>query len=150
MPTFSTLPPQPLPIPPGVHLGKIVKAVEKVSERGNAMISMVIELPPPGRERLPCILTFVEAARPVVNAFCSSAGLLKPVEPDVQVELAAHHALGRYLYFKVEHDEDGAPKITRFITREAALLIDPSLAEVKIQPQIPVTLPIVGTNWERR
>lgn len=150
MPTFSTLPPQPPPIQPGVHLGKIVKAVEKVSERGNEMISMVIELPPPGRERLPCILTFVEAAKPVINAFTQSAGLLRPSEPNVEVELSANHCLGRYIYFKLEHDEEGAPKISRFISRDAALLINPRLAEVAIQPQAPVTLPIVSNNWKGR
>jgi hypothetical protein len=143
VPVFSTLPPPPPPIPAGVHLGKVVKATEKTSANGNQMISMTIELPPPDRQRIGCVLTFVGAAKPVINAFCASAGLPGPTAPDIQVELSAYHCLGRYLYFKVEQDEDGGPKITRFITREQALAINPKLAGVAIQPQAPVTLPIL-------
>jgi hypothetical protein len=142
MPTFTTLALTP-EVPAGAHLGKIVKAVERVSERGNQMIVMTIELPPPDRQRLACTITFVPAARALVNAFCSSAGLVKPIEPDIEVELGAAHCLGRYLYFKIELDEDGAPRISRFIGRETALQLNPRLAEVKTQPQAPVVLPIV-------
>ena len=109
MPTFTTLSLLP-DIPAGVHLGKIVKATERISERGNPMIVMTIELPPPDRQRLPCTITFVPAARALVNAFCSSAGLIKPSEPNISVEPTARHCLNRYLYFRLEHDEDGAPK----------------------------------------
>jgi hypothetical protein len=143
MPTFSTLAPQPSPVPPGVHLGKIVKAVEKMSERGNPMIVMTIELPPPGSQRLPCVLTFCEQARRPIDAFCSSAGLIRPLEPDIEVELRSSHCLGRYLYFKVELDEDGGPKIVRFIDRDVAVQLNPALGAIAIQPRAPVTLPVV-------
>jgi hypothetical protein len=110
MPTFATLPPPPPLIPLGVHLGKVVKATERTSANCNQMISMTIELPPPGRERLPCILTFVEPAKPVINAFCASAGLIRPTAPDVQVELSAYHCLGRYLISSSSTTRTAGPK----------------------------------------
>lgn len=143
MPTFSTLPPPPPPIAPGTYLGKIATATERTSANGNPMIVMTIELPPPDRQRLPCVVTFVPAARALVNALAASADLLRPSEPDVEVELSSHHLLNRYIYFRVEHDEDGAPRITRFIDRQVALAANPRLAEVAIQPQAPIALPIV-------
>jgi hypothetical protein len=94
-------------------------------------------------QRLPCVLTFVEPARKVVDAFCSSAGLIRPVEPDIEVELKPAHVLHRYVYFRIEQDEDGAPKITRFLDRAAALAANPALATVAIIPQEPLALPVV-------
>jgi hypothetical protein len=38
---------------------------------------------------------------------------------------------------------DGAPRITRFIDRQAALAANPRLASVTLQPQQPLALPIV-------
>jgi hypothetical protein len=143
VPTFSTLLPQPPPIPPGVHLGKIVKASERTSANGNEMIVMTIQLPPPGSQRLPCVLTFCEQARRPIDAFCSSAGLIRPLEPDIEVELRAAHCLNRYIFFKVALGESDEPKIVRFLDREAALLINPAIAQIPIQPQAPVALPVV-------
>jgi hypothetical protein len=113
------------------------------------MISMVLDLAP-GRQRIPSILTFVEAARPVINAFCTSAGLLLPAEPDVEVNLTAAACLGRYTYVRIECDSDnGEPKVTRFIPRATALILNPKLAEIAIQPHAPVTLPVVGRGEEQ-
>jgi hypothetical protein len=143
VPTFSTLPPQPPQVPPGIHIGKVVRAVERLSSNGNEMLVLTLELPPPDRQRLPCVLTFVESARRPIDAFCSSAGLIRPLEPDIEVELRADHCLRRYIYFRLEHDESGTPKIVRFIDREQALLINPKLAGIAIQPLLPITLPVV-------
>jgi hypothetical protein len=132
----------------GVYVCKVTRAVEKVSERGNEMISMMLSLAD-GRS-IPCILTFVEAARPVINAFCSSAELVKPLEDGIEVELTAHHCLGRYLYVVIVNDgndpvSDPIPRICRFITREQALLI----AQIKLQPQAPITLPVVSKKEQQ-
>jgi hypothetical protein len=147
MPRFLTNVQAGAAIPDGVYVCKVTKAVEKVSERGNAMISMTLSLAD-GRS-LPCILTFVEAARPVINAFCSSAELAKPLEHGIEVELTAHHCLGRYLYVVITNISDPAsdpiPRISRFITREQALIKNPALAQIKLSPQEPRTLkPITG------
>jgi hypothetical protein len=142
MPTFTTLGLRP-EVPEGAHLGKIIKATERTSSNGNEMIVMTIELPPPGRQRLRCTVTFVPGAQVLVNALCQSAGLIRPSEPDIQVELCSHHLLNRYLYFRAELDESGAPKIVRFLSREQALSINPKLAGIAIQPLLPITLPVV-------
>jgi hypothetical protein len=141
VPTFKTLPPIEPPPAPGVYIAKIVKAAERVSEAGNSMIVMVFELP--DRRRLPCVLTFVDQARRPIDAFCSSAELIRPSTSDIEVELRADHCLNRYIYFRLEHDEDGAPRITRFIDHQAALAANPRLAEIALNPQQPLTLPVV-------
>jgi hypothetical protein len=141
VPTFKTLPPIEPPPAPGIYVGKVVKAAERVSEAGNEMLVMRLQLP--DGKILPCVLTFCEQARRPIDAFCSSAELIRPSEPDVEVELRAQHVLNRYIYCKIEHDEDGAPRITRFIDRQAALAANPRLASVTLQPQQPLALPIV-------
>jgi hypothetical protein len=143
VPTFRTLLPIEPPPAPGIYIGKVIRAVERLSSNNNEMLVLTLELPPPGRERLPCILTFCEAARKPIDAFCSSAGLIRPLEPDVEVCLRPEHVLQRYVYFRLEHDQDGSPRITRFIDRQAAVQLNPKLAEVAIQSLPPVALPIV-------
>ena len=141
MPTFKTLPPVEPPPAPGTYVAKIIKAAQRTSEAGNEMLVMRIQLPE--GKTLPCILTFVERSRVVVNAFCSSAELIRPSEPDTEVDLRPEHCLNRYLYFKLECDEDGSPRISRFIDRQTALAANPRLAGIKLGPQQPLVLPIV-------
>src|SRR6516162_8599137 len=102
MPRFATLPPQQPPLSPGVYIGKIASATGRVSEAGNDLISMRIVFP--DGQSLPCCLTFVPQARPVINAFCDSAQLTKPADPDVEVELTAAHCKNRYLYILLSND----------------------------------------------
>jgi hypothetical protein len=104
------------------------------------MLSMRLQLP--DGKTLPCILTFVEEARRPIDAFCASADLIRPSEPDIEVELRPEHVLHRYVYFRLEHDADGAPRIVRFIDREIALQLNPKLADVAIQTLPAVTLPV--------
>jgi hypothetical protein len=141
MPTFRTLPPVETPPAPGIYVGKIIKALERTSENGNPMLILRLQLP--DGKTLPSILTFVKAAEPVINAFCQSAELLRPSEPNIEVDLRPDHCLNRYIYFRLEHDEDGASRITRFIDRQAALAANPRLADIKLGPQQPLALPIV-------
>jgi len=133
-------------IPDGTYIFKVSKAVERISENGNQMLVMTFALPD-GRS-LPCIITFVEKARLLVNAFVASAGLQKPPGADVEVELLPEHVRNRYVYATVLNDvsdsaSDPVPKVVRFLSREAALLKNPSIAEITLQPQPPVTLPVV-------
>ena len=86
----------------GVYALKVTKATEKVSERGNPMIVMALCLPD-GRS-LGCVLTFVEAAKPVTNAFCEWANLQRPPGDGVEVELTAAHSHGSYLYATIFND----------------------------------------------
>jgi hypothetical protein len=144
MPKFVTSTTNYQAIPDGTYLAKIVSAIERVSERGNEMIVMKLALPD-GRT-LPCVLTFVPQSKPVVNAFCDSAGLLKPAGEGVEVELKAEHCRGRYLYITVTNDvsdvaSDPVPRVVRFLTREQALIKRPDLAQISIRPVPTLTLP---------
>jgi hypothetical protein len=142
MPSFTTLPPRRPPIPAGVHVVKIIAAKEKLSEAGKDMI--VMKLMVPDGRTIGSVLTFCEAARPVISAFCGSAGLRTPAEADIAVDLTASHCLGRYLYIVVSVETDGQtgtqPKVTRFLTREEALAINPELAKVQLREQQPLEL----------
>jgi hypothetical protein len=144
MPHFATLAPQ-QPIVAGVYIGKIVSATEKVSEAGNDLISMRIVFP--DGQSLPCCLTFVPQARAAINAFCDSAQLSKPADADIEVELTATHCKGRHIYVSVSNDPESngepSPRITRFLTREAALAANPALAKIILQPLEPIQLPVV-------
>jgi hypothetical protein len=126
MPSINTLSPQRSPIGPGVYVAKVIAAKEKISEAGNDMPVMKLRLPD-GRT-IGSVLTFVPAAQPVINAFCDSADLRKPADPDVAVDLSDSHCLCRYVYITVSVETDnqtGAqPKVTRFLTRVEALAIN--------------------------
>jgi hypothetical protein len=145
--TFRALPPVEPPPAPDTYVAKIIKAIEKISEAGNSMLILRLQLP--DGKTLPSVLTFVQRAEPVINAFCQSTELLRPTEPNTEVELRPEHCLGRYVYFRLEHDQDGAPKIVRFIDRAAALAADPRLASVALQPQAPITLPVIKSHTGR-
>jgi hypothetical protein len=133
-------------IPDGVYVFKIREATERVSENGNEMLVMKLSLPD-GRT-IPTTITFVEKSRVLVNAFVESCELTKPPGNDVQTELRAEHVCGRYLYGVVVNDvsdpaSDPIPKIVRFISREAAILKNPSIADIHLQPQPALVLPAV-------
>jgi hypothetical protein len=140
MPKFKTYRPGATPIRDGTYVAKVIQAKERLSENGNEMIVMQLQLS--SGELLDCILTFVEAARPVINAFCRSAQLELPANQDVEMELIAADCLGRYLYVQItndtsQSDSDPIPRLTRFLTRETALLKNPALAKVTLRTQEP-------------
>ena len=133
-------------IPDGVYVFKIVQATERVSENGNEMLVMKFSLPD-GRT-IPTTITFVEKSRVLVNAFVESCELTKPPGNDGETELRAEHGRGLYLYAVVLNEvsdpaSDPIPKIVRFISREAAILKNPSIADIQLQPQPAVALPAV-------
>ena len=129
-------------IPDGVYVFKIVQATERVSENGNEMLVMKLSLTD-GRT-IPTTITFVEKSRVLVNAFVESCELTNPPGNDVETELRAEHVRGRYLYAVVVNDvSDPVPKIVRFISREAAILKNPSIASIQLQFQPAVELPAV-------
>jgi hypothetical protein len=146
MAVFRTLPPESPPVLPGVYLAKITAAKDRVSANGNPMLVMRLSLP--GKVEIPCVITFVEAARRLVNAFCDSAQLIKPDSPDVEVELCAKHCAGRWIYVVVSadpNDGESLPKVVRFLTREQAISRNPSLAE--ITPfQAPLVLSVAASK----
>jgi hypothetical protein len=130
----------------GVYVFKIVQATERVSENGNEMLVMKLSLP--NGRTIPTTITFVEKSRVLVNAFVESCELTKPPGNDVQTELRAEHVRGRYLYGVVVNDvsdpaSDPIPKIVRFISRETAILKNPSIADIQLLPQPAVVLPAI-------
>src|SRR6516165_7850750 len=140
-------------IPDGVYVFKIVQATERVSENGNEMLVMKLSLPD-GRT-IPTTITFVEKSRVLVNAFVESCELTNPPGNDVETELRAEHVRGRYLYAVVVNDvsdpaSEPIPKIVRFISREAAILKNPSIADIQLQPHPAVELPVVKQQKVKR
>jgi hypothetical protein len=148
MPTFTNPAPVEHSLPAGVYVGKITRAIEKISEAGNSLISMVFTVPD-GR-RISSIVTFVPAAALVIAALCDSCGLIRPAEAGVQIDLDAQLFRDRHVYFIVteEHDENGdsTSRVTRFLTREKALRLNPKLGAIRLQEQPPVVLPIIGRS----
>jgi hypothetical protein len=146
MPSINKLSPQRSPIGHGVYVAKVIAAKEKISENGSYMLVMKLMIPD-GRT-IGSVLTFVPAAQPVINAFCYSADLRKPANPDVAVDLNASHCLGRYLYITVKTDNQPGtqPKVTRFLTREEALAINPELTKLTLKEQTPLELPRTQPN----
>jgi hypothetical protein len=148
MATFHTLLPKPPAIAPGVCVAKVSAAREKVSEAGNEMLVMKLMIPD-GRT-IGSALTFCEAARPVISAFCESAYLRKPAEPNIAIDLNASHVLNRYVYLVVSVETDGQtgaqPKVTRFLTRAEALAINPELAKIVLREQALLELPRTKPN----
>jgi len=140
MPRFKTYGEKATPIKDGVYVAKVTQAKERVSENANEMIAMELQLS--SGEYINYILTFVEPARPVINGFCRSAELEFPEGQDVEAELTAKDCLGRYVYVQITNDtsqpdSDPIPRVTRFLSRETALIKNPALAKVTLRTQEP-------------
>src|SRR5262249_10139635 len=103
MPRFLTSTTDHEPIADGTYVLKVLSAVERISERGTEMLVMKLGLSD-GRRSIPCTITFVPAAKALVNAFVESCELTKPPGNDVETELPAEHVRGRYLYAVVVND----------------------------------------------
>jgi hypothetical protein len=56
--------------------------------------------------------------------------------------------LNGYIYVIIEADGDGAPKITRFLSRSEALAQNPKLAQIQLQAQLPIVLPAVRNGGQ--
>ena len=97
-------------------------------------------------DRLGAFLPF-EAARLVINTFCKSANLQRRPGDGVEVEPSAEHCRGTYLYAAIVYDggdlsSDPIPHVSRFLTREQALIKNPDLARITLQSE-GVSLPVV-------
>ena len=84
-----------------------------------------------------------------VGAFCNSCGLIRP-EEGADVELTSADCLGRYLYVTIINDEgdvdsDPCPRVSRFLTREAALIKRPEVAKVALREQAPLRLKVLSS-----
>src|SRR6516162_9075878 len=97
--TASLAPPAPAH---GVHVAKIIRAKEKISESGNTMLLMQAQFP--GGEQLGFAITFVPKAAKLVGYFCRSIELELPKEEGVEVEIKPSDVLNRYFYPVVELD----------------------------------------------
>ena len=136
--TTSLLPDAP---PVGVHVAKVVKAREKLSENGNAVLAMTAQFP--AGEQLGFAITFVPKAARLVSYFCRSIELELPKEEGVDVEIKPDDVTGRYFFPVVELVGDGleaTPRITKFLSRAEAYAANPSLRDIKLQPQFPRVL----------
>jgi hypothetical protein len=147
MPRFSLAKLNHNPPPDGVHLFKVTKVVERVSERtGFPLLVMTLETP--DARRITSVLTFCEQAKGVITAVCRSAGLILPDDPDADVQLEAHHLEGRYIYATVISSpgdllSDPEPRVVRFLSREQAIQKNPAIAEVPLRILPTIALPTV-------
>jgi hypothetical protein len=143
---FTTAPLPPPAPPAGIHVAKIIRAKETLSEAGNSVLRMQARFP--GGEELPFAITFVPQAARVVGFFCRSLDLELPGGDGVEVEIKPADVLGRYFFPVVEIDGQGVEavaKIVRFLSRTEAIAARPELAGIKLQSQTPHTLkPITG------
>jgi hypothetical protein len=114
-------------------VARIVKAKERTSSNGNSMLVMTARFP--GGEELGFVLTFVPKAVALIGYFCRSARLTLPQGEGIEVEICPDDVLGRYFYPVAELDSDGTPRITRFLSREEALALNPGIASAKLEPQ---------------
>jgi hypothetical protein len=132
----------------GVHIFKVTKVLEKVSERtGYPMLIMTLETP--DAKRISSTLTFCEAAKYVISACCKSAGLILPADPNTEVEAGPQHLLGKYLYTTVVSNpsellDDPEPRVARFLTREQAIQKNPKIAEIPLRDWPEIVLPAVS------
>jgi hypothetical protein len=134
----------------GVHVAKIIKAREKISEAGNTVLLMQAQFPQ--GEQLSFAITFVERAWKLIGHFCRSAELKLPQDTGIEVEIRPADVLGRYFYPLVELEGDGleaVPKITRFLSRTEAIAANPEIARIQIQPQPPRALKAVSPQGGR-
>jgi hypothetical protein len=141
-PSFETMPTRQPPIGPGTYIVKVIKAREKLSEKGNDVILMTLALP--DSRTLSAAITFTDSTRAVLNAFVASCGLTVPAEPGIRVELPANILVGRYCYITVatESDDQGGvySKFVRYLTRAEALAVNPELAKITLREQAPIHL----------
>jgi hypothetical protein len=138
MPRFTNAEPLPSAIAPGVHSAKVLSATVGVSPAGNETLKMRLTFP--GGERITSVLTFVTAAARVISCFCDSAELIRPDGGAKEFDLTVADVVGRYLYVVVSADPDPdtgdlVPRVTRFLTRAEAILRNPAITQVKLQPQ---------------
>jgi hypothetical protein len=129
---------------PGVHVARVVKARERVSDAGNSMLLMTARFP--DQTELGFVITFVEKAAKLIAYFARSAELILPEGEGVEVEILPTDVEGRLFYPVVELDGEGleaVPKITKFLSRAEALAINPALEKIALQPQAAIQLPAV-------
>jgi hypothetical protein len=121
----------------GVHIARIAEVKEKVSEAGNVVWSLLAKFP--DRSELKFYVTFADSdkSRRLVVFFLKSLGLVLPEAPGSQIDLSPNDAKDRLFYCAIELDSDGAPKITKFLSREEALAMNPAISRVAVAPQEP-------------
>jgi hypothetical protein len=128
---------------PGVHVARIAEVKERVSEVGNTVWSLLANFP--GKTTLRFCVTFAPSgkAQRLIAFFARSLDLILPQEPGAQVDLRPEDIEGRLFYCTVELDEEGAPRITKFLRKDEAFAINPALRELAVAPQEPRTIRLV-------
>jgi hypothetical protein len=122
---------------PGVHIARIAEVKEKVAESGNMVWNLLARFP--DKSVLRFYVTFADSdkSRRLVVFFLRSLDLVLPDSPGAQIELSPDDARGRLFYCTVELDEDGAPRISKFLQRAEAVALNPLLSKVAVAHQEP-------------
>jgi hypothetical protein len=144
MPRF-TLPSLPAAAPkPGTHIARIAEIKERVSEAGNVVWSILARFVDKSELRFYVTFADSEKSRKLVVYFARSLGLAVPDSPGAQIDFVPEDALGRLFYCEVTLDQDGAPRITKFLHRDSALALRPELAQIPVAAQPARTLKPFG------
>jgi hypothetical protein len=124
----------------GVHIARIAEVKEKIAETNNVVWRISARFV--DKSQLVFSVTFApsEKAQRLVAFFLRSLELVLPTEPGAQVDLRPEDIQGRLFYCTVELDEEGAPRITKFLRKDEAFAINPELRKVAAAPQEPRTI----------
>jgi hypothetical protein len=140
MPTFRRTQEDPTLLPEGTYVAQVDDCQELLSKKGNEMIKLTLAILPK-RRRLYSYIVFSDKTQWQATAFCKSAGLEMPENKDAQIALSEIDCLRRIVYVLVEHEEgkDGVTraKVSRWLTREAALKRNEALALIALPRNVP-------------
>jgi hypothetical protein len=120
---------------PGIHIARLAEVKEKISEAGNVVWNMLARFPDKSQMRFYVTFADSDKARRLVVFFLKSLGLVLPENPGAQIDVAARDVVDRLFFCKVELDEDGAPRIVKFICEDEATGLNPELRKIARAPQ---------------
>jgi hypothetical protein len=124
----------------GIHIGRIVEAKEKVAESGNVVWILLAKFPDRSELRFHVTFATSDKSRRLVMFFLKSLDLVLPEAVGAQIDLLPRDVQGRLFYCLIEPDSEGAPRITKFLSRAEALGLNPALAQIATAPQAPRTI----------
>lgn len=140
MPTFKRTEEDPTLLPEGTYVAQVDDCQELLSKKGNEMYKLTLAILPK-RRRLYSYIVFSDKTQWQATSFRKSAGLEMPDDKEVEISLSEVDCFRRIVHVLVEHEEgnDGVTraKVSRFLTREAALKRNPLLESVPLPRNVP-------------
>ena len=132
---------------PGVFAGRIIVAREKTAESGNPTLRLRARFHD-GSE-LPFVITLAasEKAAKLVGYFARSCDIVLP-PAGAEAELRAADVENRLFFAEVALDENGEPRIVKFLSKQEACVRNPEIGKLSFHPQEPLRLQPVDNPKE--